>query len=116
MSETATKWSRPQQVSDVDMAFPANVSQLMPTMAEIPEDFRRERGEAAPWVEFQQRWFFKGIRGVTIVAKPGVDKAAALRHLATIQGSFEPQHEHKMAAVAYLASLWFEPVDLRGAS
>jgi len=23
-------------------------------------------------------------------------------------GSFEPQHEHKEAAVAYLMSLWFE--------
>jgi len=40
--------------------------------------------------------------------KEGIDVNMALRHLHAIQGSFEPKHEYKEAAVAYLASLWFE--------
>jgi len=37
----------------------------------------------------------------------GVDGGLAIRHLQVIQASFEPKHEHKEAAVAYLASPWF---------
>jgi hypothetical protein len=43
--------------------------------------------------------------------KEGVDGNLAFRHLSAIQRSFTPKHEHKEAAVAYLASLWFEDVD-----
>ena len=104
----------PQPVSDLELAFPAGriMSDLMPAMADIPEDFRRDQGDARPWIRFQQQWFFRGLKSVAITAKAGIDRAAALRHLAAIQGSYDPQHEHKEAAVAYLASLWLEPVDL----
>jgi len=101
----------PQPVDNVRLAFPASVTDLMPDYNAIPEDFRRGRGGARPWIKFQQQWFFKGLKGVDIRAKDGIDRAAALRHLSTIQGSFEPQHEHKEAAVAYLASLWLEPLE-----
>lgn len=102
----------PQPVTDIELAFPANVSHLMPSYEDVPQHYRRDRGEAKPWIAFQRRWFFHGLGGVTITAKPGIDKTAALRHLAAIQGSFEPSHEDKEAAVAYLASLWLEPVRL----
>lgn len=104
----------PKPVSDLELAFPAGriMSDLMPAMADIPEDFRRDRGNAREWVRFQQQWFFRGLKTVDIVAKPGIDRSAAIRHLAAIQGSYEPQHEHKEAAVAYLASLWLEPVEI----
>jgi hypothetical protein len=105
----------PMPVTDIQVAFPADVSDLMPEYEEIPEDFRRECGDARPWIAFQRQWFFSGLRGVEIVAKPGVDKGLALRHLKVIQGSFEPQHEHKEAAVAFLASLWLEQVELPAA-
>jgi hypothetical protein len=43
-----------------------------------------------------------------------VDGELAIRHLQVIQASFEPKHEHKEAAVAYLASLWFTDFDYEG--
>jgi hypothetical protein len=101
---------KPQEVDDILMAFPAGAAfrSLMPGMDQIPEDFHRDRGDARPWVEFQRRWFYDGIAAgkVAITAKPGIDKTLALRHLTAIQKSFEPRHEHKEAAVAYLASQW----------
>lgn len=42
--------------------------------------------------------------------KDGIDGDTAVRHLRAIQGSFAPKHEHKMEAVAYLASRWFTKV------
>jgi hypothetical protein len=98
----------PQPVSPIQLAFPADVTALIPPMADIPEDFRLNRGEAKRWIRFQQKWFFQGLSAGDIGPKDGVDLAAAMRHLKVIQGSWEPKHEHKEAAVAYLASLWLE--------
>lgn len=98
----------PVAVSGLEMAFPARVEHLMPAWADIPEEFRNETGDAVRWVKFQRDWFFRGLpKGTRFVAKPGVDGTAAMRHLKAIQGSFEPKHEHKEAAVAFLASQWF---------
>ena len=64
------------------------------------------------WLAFQSRWFFRGLPETTSLdLKDGIDGKLAIRHLGAIQGSFAPKHEHKMAAVAYLASLWFNDVD-----
>jgi hypothetical protein len=97
----------PQDIDDVTLAFPASVRHLMPPMAEIPDEFHM--GSGNEWVEFQERWFFHGL-GVDskLYAKDGIDPETALRHLTAIQGSFEPKHQEKVAAVAYLASLWFD--------
>ena len=104
MSE-ASKWSKPQPVTDLQIAFPANLRELMPAMDEIPSEFRRHNG--TPWNRWQAQWFFRGLERFPD-AKDGVDREQALRHLQAIQGSFEPKHEHKEAAVAYLASLWLQ--------
>ena len=96
-------FSKPHEVSDVFQAFPARVSHLMPEYASIPRDFKGRR----MWVDWQQKWFYSGLTEMP-VPKAGIDLKQAMRHLATIQGSFEPKHEHKEAAVAYLASLWFD--------
>lgn len=86
---------------------------LLPPYEEIPEDFRRERGESKKWHAIQSRWFFSGLPGNTeFKEKPGIDVNAALMHLGAIQGSFDPKHEHKQAAVAWLMSLWFDDVIL----
>ena len=76
---------------------------MMPTYAEIPAEFK---GSSGKWVDWQQEWFYSGLKGLP-VAKEGINLDAAMRHLAVIQGSWAPKHEHKQAAVAYLASLWF---------
>jgi len=60
-----------------------------------------------PYVKFQTTWFFKGLTSEDMpTAREGIDLNEAMLHLSAIQRSFEPQHEHKQAAVAYLASLW----------
>jgi hypothetical protein len=92
----------PVEVSDLDIAFPASVRHLLP---EAPRDFPNRQ----KWERFQSDWFGGGLKDVRdLKPKAGIDKTKALRHLKCIQGSFEPKHEDKVSAVAYLASLWFE--------
>lgn len=82
---------------------------LMPKMSEIPAEFQRHEG--TKWNKIQSRWFFSGLpNGTEFKPKKGVNSDTAVRHLATIQRSFQPKHEHKEAAVAWLMSLWFEDV------
>lgn len=104
-------WAQPQKVDDLTLAFPGNVvAVLMPDYDDIPDDFKKSYGNK--WVEFQKRWFFDGLPPtMTVDLNDGIDGSTAFRHLKAIQGSFEPKHEHKAAAVAYLASLWFHDVD-----
>ena len=100
-----TDWTRPAQVDDVTVAFPAGIAHLQPPWAVIPAEFREGSGT---WVDFQQRWFYRGLpKTVEFHCREGVDGNTAVRHLAVLQGSFEFKHEHKEAAVAWLASLWF---------
>lgn len=95
----------PQDVSDALLAFPAQVSDLMPSWESIPEEYRRGRN----WANgFQRDWFFFGLESMDLPWKEGIDSMKAMRHLAAIQGSFEPKHEHKEAAVAYLVDSWTE--------
>jgi hypothetical protein len=105
----AIDWSKPIEVSDLDMVFGTRaVADLMPPHAECAAALNEMGRGGRPWREFQARWFFHGLPASTAFkAVEGVDAAKALRHLKAIQGSFEPKHQHKEAAVAYLASLWF---------
>ena len=105
-------WSQPMEFSGIDLAFPTKTDGVMPAYDDIPSDFRNKRGDARKWCEFQSRWFFSGIEFSCLKHKAGVDAAKAIKHLSYIQGSWEPSHEHKSAAVAYLASLWFDDVTL----
>ena len=96
----------PQPVTNVELCFPSRVAHLMPPMAEIPLEFRRHNGTR--WNVFFNTWFYSGASIKGFIPKPGVDEKLAWRHIQTIAGSFEPRHEHKEAAIAYLLSLWFE--------
>ena len=101
---------KPQKVSGLDIAFGANAIELMPPMAEIPDEFK---GQHNSFVKWQQKWFFDGLKKKEILQikpKTDINVSKALAHLEAIQSSFEPQHEHKQAGVAYLASLWFESI------
>lgn len=102
---------KPQTVTDVQIAFAADVSSLMPAMDDIPVEFMSQRNT---WVQFQQAWFYGGLPHVKFEMQPGIDQHLAIRHLQAIQSSFEPRHEHKEAAVAYLSSLWFVRVEADG--
>ena len=98
---------KPQHVDDLTLAFPADVAHLMPCYEDIPDEFKNYPGTF--WNKWQAEWFYRGLQA-SPHAKPGIDLEMALRHLWAIQGSFQPKHEHKEAAVAYLASLWLEEV------
>lgn len=105
-----TDWSKPVPVSDVEIAFPASAMELMPSWDECEAGLDRlPREEKEKWLDFQGSWFSKGLSAdAQFSLKDGIDGNAAFRQLMVLQGSFAPKHEHKMAGVAYLASLWFE--------
>jgi hypothetical protein len=92
---------KPVPVTTMDIAFGGFAMQLLPPMESIPDIPKK-------WLDLQRDWFYDGLKGTTFQPKPGIDTNEALRHLQCIQSSFAPKHEHKMAGVAYLASLWFE--------
>ena len=94
----------PMEIDDATVAFPASVSHLMPKWEEIPEEFKDGNNKFS---QIQSKWFFKGLDKNILIPKKDIDKEKAMRHLVAIQGSYEPKHEHKMAAVAYLMSKWF---------
>ena len=71
------------------------------------------------YVKAVSSWFFSGakktdngleIDGVAFAAKPGVDKTKALAAIRAVLGSFEPAHEEKEAACAFMLSEWFNIV------
>lgn len=98
-------FDKPLTVSGLDVAFgPKDINTLMPAYASIPEEFKRMSGY---WPKWQAEWFFEGLKAMP-TPKAGIDLNTAMGHLAAIQRSFEPKHEHKAAAVAYLASIWFK--------
>ncbi len=106
-------FSKPHEVTDLTLAFPAYVvGELMPDYEDIPKEFReRSHTRFNKWLDFQSRWFRQDLPSTTqVFLKEGIDGEKAFRHLRAIQGSYEPKHEHKQAAVAYLASLWFEDI------
>jgi hypothetical protein len=86
----------------------------MPKYDTLPEEFRRERG---PYCKAVSNWFFSGakahpngimIDGVAFVAKSGVTAGKALAAIKAVLGSFEPKHEHKIAACGFMLSEWFD--------
>lgn len=54
-----TDFSKPLPLSDEDVAFPTAVGRLMPAMADIPEEFRKQK---SPWSRWQNDWFFDGLK------------------------------------------------------
>jgi len=99
---------KPQEIDPIFMAFPATVvGTLLPNWDDIPKEFRDRGQEGTEWGRLVHDWFFNGLNG-HFVPKDGVSAQLAGRHLQACMGSYQPGHEHKMAGVAYLCSLWFE--------
>lgn len=95
------------EVNALDFVF-GEIKHL-PKWEEIPEQFKRYN--ATFWNKFITQWFFGGVskNAVDMLSpKPEVDKAKALKAVASILSSFDPKHEHKEAGAAYLMSEWFE--------
>lgn len=108
-----TDWSKPIPVDEVTLAFPAHITgKLLPPRDEIPEEFFKLNN---PFQRAAATWFYGGVdlERSTVALHEGhdIDVPTALRQCQACLGSFEPSHEHKMAGVAYLLSLFFAEVD-----
>ena len=103
MSATVkNKWATPRFIDQVEAIFPAKViGHYLPKWDDIPEDFRKRRDE---FTSLASEWFFRGLEDCQFA--DGIDRPSAVGHLQACLGSFEPKHEHKIAGVAYLMSLW----------
>jgi hypothetical protein len=99
------KFSKPQEVNGLNLAFGGDMKKLLPPMSKIPMEFQESRTE---WNRLVSKWFFGGLKSFDCEPKDGIDKQAAMKHVAAILRSWEPKHEHKEAGCAYLLSLWFK--------
>lgn len=80
----------------------------MPKWTDIPEKYKAWSNKHNQLIAL---WFFKGVPQAQInkmKAREGICGQKALRAIFSILKSFEPKHEHKMAACAYLLDEWFE--------
>ena len=109
IKENTIRFIQPQDVDELDMAFGGKMKLLLPAYEDIPEEFKDWNRETV-WNKWQSGWFYSGLKRYP-VAKEGINLKKAMRHLAAIQSSWEPQHEHKSSGVAWLASLWFSSPD-----
>lgn len=123
----------PVPVDKIRMAFPASVmADLMPAAEDIPEEFWHDAPgewvEAPPgykgrtvdgqcymtdgWVAIANSWFGSGLPpDVEFHMKEGIDGQTMFNHMHCILGSYEPKHQHKIAAVAFLLSEWCTTVE-----
>ena len=103
----AEPWT-PQAVNDVTLAFPAQIENLIPDPKDIPDEF----WDGNAWTEFASYWFNYGLPADTkAFMRTGIDGATAFRHLQAIKGSYQPKHQHKLAALGFLASRWMYGVE-----
>lgn len=90
------------KLTAADVAFPARVLDIMPSY-EVAASAKVD----PKWSRLFSDWFYYGLDSLEITPREGVDVHAAKRHLAAVLGSFEPKHEHKTAAFAFLCNEWF---------
>jgi len=91
------------KVTDPELAFGGG-HKYMPKREDIPEEFEKDNNQ---WNDLAARWFFKGLNG-EFIPKEGVDKGLAMRAIASVMGSFTPEHNYKISACAFMLSQWFE--------
>lgn len=95
----------PAELTDADRAFPAHALDWMPAEEDIPDEWYRD----GHWAN--RLWsarFYNGLEMLRLDPVDGVDAEKAWNHLEAISRSFSPRHQHKMAALGYLTSLWFQ--------
>ncbi len=100
-------FSQPSGIDDVTAVFPGSIRHLMPAYNELEAKYRQNYGTWGS--KLFSDWFFCGITSSDgLVPREGIDKAKALRHISAVMRSFEPKHEHKEAACAFLFDQWFD--------
>jgi hypothetical protein len=79
----------------------------MPRYDTIPDAYKSSNH---PCARFVSHWFYVGLEPgdlERLKPKRAVDRGKALTAIRAILGSFEPKHEHKTAACAFLLDQWF---------
>lgn len=100
---------KPAEVDDATLAFPAKVAHLIPFNEPGFGDYRENWHNSDSWgFKLFEDWFYTGLTKLELFPKPDIDKDKALRHIRAIMRSFQPQHEDKTAACAFLFEHWFE--------
>lgn len=101
-------WPAVPELDDVTLAFPAHALDWMPAWEEIPEEYKVGTTEAE---RIARQWFYRGLGDqVEFYARDGIDAEQAFRAIQATLRSFQPKHEHKMAAVAFMIDTWFSEV------
>jgi hypothetical protein len=95
-----------KNLTKLDLIFSSNVMNMMPAYKDIPDDYPN----CGKYKRVVSLWFFKGTAGMVFIPRDGVKVVDALAHISMIMHSFEPKHEHKMAACAWLLNEWFSDV------
>lgn len=98
---------KPHPYSDVEMAFPAHVVKHMPPMGTMPDEFQRGDHPACRLVQSLFSGTHSG-KQPSMVPREGVEAGVAWRHIVCTLGSYEPMHEHKIAACGFLLNEWFK--------
>lgn len=104
------RFAQPMTVSALDLQFGGDMLRLMPGRSLIPDEFKSFSNKQ---VQIIGEWFFRGLpEGTRFIPREGIDENKALRHIGAILRSFEPKHEHKTAACAYLLDKWFSDIQI----
>ncbi|MFE5321612.1 hypothetical protein ACFQ88_23180 [Paenibacillus sp. NPDC056579] len=104
---TNGKWSFPQEVTDVDIAFGGRTHELLPDPEEIPEEFWNEDTK---WHKLASDIFFGRELSGDIHEREGIDVHFAARHIKAVLASYQPKHQHKIAGCAFLMSQFYRDV------
>jgi hypothetical protein len=98
-------------LDDIDVAF-GSIS-FLPAMADLPPEYRDGWYRGYAGCKAADALFFDGgsLSALGYEPRDGVDPQAALRALGAALGSFQPKHEHKIAAVGWLIDQWFVKIE-----
>lgn len=101
------------EITNADMAF-GNIKH-MPKYGSLPAEFQDWHNN--DFCRAISSWFYSGaktfkngiqIKDETFTAKEGVSANAALAAIRSVLASWEPKHEHKIAACGFMLNEWFD--------
>jgi hypothetical protein len=114
-------WAKPNpgsglasMLNDILPGFGQSLDQrpqeLLPAEDDIPAEYSKPDH---PWHIFWAAVLEKGdiMRAQALTPKEGINLSPALTQVIAIVHNQTPSAKHKLAGLAYLSSLWFEPID-----
>jgi hypothetical protein len=104
-----------KQVGFGEFYYGTNETRLIaPSYASIPKEFKVQTN-MTKWRIASIVWFRYGLhKDSRLIPKKGIDKEAAIKHIQCLLNCYFINLQHKIAAAAYLLSLWFEDVYMIG--